>query len=108
MGNQMRIERMDSGGMCQYIIWDEYDSRIVAGATVALRPNGVALLRSINVSNGERGRGLGSALLERILLDFRGFEVVAEVFEGRVAWYERYGFKRVDKRGSLARISRPP
>ncbi|MDI6819424.1 MAG: GNAT family N-acetyltransferase [Candidatus Hodarchaeaceae archaeon] len=104
----MRIERMDSGGMCQYILWDEYGSKVIAGATVALRPNGTALLRSINVSNGERGRGIGSALLERILVDFKGFEVVAEVFEGRVARYERYGFKRADKRGPLARISRPP
>lgn len=108
MGKQMRIERMDSRAMYQYILWDEYDSRVVASATVMLQPNGTAFLRNINVSNGERGRGLGSALLERILVDFKGFEIFAEVFEGRVAWYERYGFKRVDKRGPLARILRSP
>jgi len=104
----MQIERLDSGNMYQYILWDENGSRVIGGATILPQAERLVHLKNINVTTERRGKGLGNILLERILMDFQGFEITAEVFEGRVAWYARHGFKRVSKHGTLVKLLKPP
>ncbi len=108
IGGIMQIERLDSGNMYQYILWDENGSRVIGGATILPQAERLVHLKNINVAGERRGEGLGNMLLERILMDFQGFEITAEVFEGRVAWYERHGFKRVSKHGTLVKLQKPP
>lgn len=91
----------------RYECWDDYGCSVVASAVV--REHGEqACLQDINVSSSYRRRGIGTGLLKQILADFRGRTIVASVFEGRVPWYERHGFRTAGRERNLVRIERAP
>jgi len=103
----MQIERFEQEGARRYECWDDYGCSVVASAVV-LEHGELARLQDINVSSSYRGRGIGTGLLKQILVDFKNAVIVANVFEGRVSWYERHGFRPVGKEGDLVRIEKSP
>jgi len=103
----MQIERFKQEGARRYECWDDYGCSVMASAVV--REYGEqACLQDINVSSSYRGRGIGTGLLKQILADFKGRAIVVSVFEGRVPWYERHGFRTTGREGNLVRIERYP
>ena len=103
----MQIERFEQEGACRYECWDDYGCSVVASAVVR-KWNGHAYLQDINVSSSYRGRGIGTGLLKQILADFEGAVIVASVFEARVPWYERHGFRPAGREGNLVKVEKSP
>lgn len=83
-----------------------YGCSVVGSAVVKIRADHV-YLQDINIASPYRGQGIGSALLKHILSD-HDLPVVADVFEERVAWYKRNGFKKVGRVQNLIRMRRDP
>jgi len=102
----MWIERYESDGRWDYVVWNDFGSRVIGNAVIE-RKRGTTVLDKINVSRTRRGEGVGSELLNQILQDFESDELVAYAFEGRVGWYLRHGFEPVGKRGLLVKVRRP-
>jgi N-acetylglutamate synthase-like GNAT family acetyltransferase len=107
-GFSMYTERNTSGRLCEYLVWNEYRTQVIASACVELEVDGSAVLHNINVSSGYRGNGVGTELLSQILADFSGSRIIAYVFEGRAKWYERHGFRRDGNKGSLVKVVKDP
>ena len=105
--NVMQIKRFEQEDAYKYECWDDYQCSVMASAVV--RKHGKqAYLQDINVSLSYRGRGIGTGLLKQILADFEGTLIVASVFEARVPWYERHGFRPTGSEGNLVRIEKSP
>jgi len=102
----MRIDRTDYQGSHKYKCWDEYNCSIVASAVVK-RDSDHVYLQDINVGSCYRGQGIGTVLLKRIMQDFNS-RIVADVFEDRVPWYERNGFRKLGKVKNLVRVVKFP
>lgn len=103
----MRIEHSVQDGLHRYECWDDYGCSVVASAVV-LERDGYAYLQDINVGSGHRGNGIGTGLLNRILADFEGRHIIADVFEDRVPWYRKHGFEPIGKAKQLVKIVRFP
>lgn len=101
----MEIETHESGDTRKYLAWDDWGSRVVGSATLHDGEEPV-LLKEISISRRLRGDGLGSKLLRRIMNDFEGSTIEAEVFEARLDWYRRHGFEVVEEMDQLFRIRR--
>jgi len=74
------------------------DGRVVGSAAVELYGK-VALLRSVAVAKGARGRGLGGRLTRAALrlARRRGVETVYLLTEGAEGYFERFGFRPVSR-----------
>ncbi len=96
----MRIEKSRDGNLQRYECWDTF---VVVGFAVVQVGECVQIL-DINVRREWRGRGVGSELLAAILDDFGDRRITAEVFEERLTWYERNGFRRVGEKGPLVLV----
>ncbi|MDH5443522.1 MAG: GNAT family N-acetyltransferase [Candidatus Hadarchaeaceae archaeon] len=103
----MQIKRFEQEDACKYECWDDYQCSVMASAVVRKHGRQV-YLQDINVSSSYRGRGIGTGLLKQILADFEGTLIVASVFEARVPWYERHGFRPTSNEGNLVRIEKSP
>lgn len=101
----MRIERRELGEHYKYVVWNDYGTQIV-GRAILRHETEFLFLKDINIQRNLRGRGLGSELLERIYRDFEGSEIIANIFEDRLDWYNRHGFEFDDKKGQLIRVRR--
>ncbi len=103
----MKINRENLEDKCKYKVWNDYESRIIGGATLedSSRP---ILLENINVQRNRRDRGIGSKLLNQILADYDNSEIVAWIFDARVNWYQRHGFEEEDQSGDLVKVRRTP
>lgn len=101
----MQIDVIASEGQCEYYVWDDNFSRILAYAMIE-RNNGTAKIQIINVASEFRNNGVGSKLLARILEDFDEVDIFALTFEDRIAWYERHGFRIAGKEGELIKVLR--
>ncbi|KXB09232.1 hypothetical protein AKJ46_00680 [candidate division MSBL1 archaeon SCGC-AAA833K04] len=101
----MQIERQELDEGYRYVVWNDYGTQIIGRAILKDEPNFV-LLKDINIQRSLRGKGLGSKLLNQISMDFEGSELVANVFEGRVDWYQRHGFKPEDSEGQLVKVKK--
>lgn len=104
----MYTERNRSGRTREYLVWDDYQTQVIASAHVELKSGNLVLLQNINVSPSYRGNGVGSELLSQILADFNGSKIMAYVFESRAEWYERYGFRRDGNKGPLVKVVKIP
>ena len=102
----MRIDKLTTPTGCKYECWDVYECSIVGSAVVRIGPDHV-YLQDINIASAYRGQGIGSELLHRIIED-HDLPVVADVFEDRVPWYERNGFRRTGRARNLVRMVRNP
>ncbi|MEM2875320.1 MAG: GNAT family N-acetyltransferase [Candidatus Hadarchaeales archaeon] len=103
----MRIESYPVGEFQRYECWDDYGCSVVASAVVERR-EGYAYLKDINVSSGHRGNGIGTELLNQIILDFGGMHIIADVFVDRLPWYERHGFEEIGRNSHLVKVVRYP
>ncbi|MEZ5064664.1 MAG: GNAT family N-acetyltransferase [bacterium] len=85
------------------------DGEIVACAGFE-RHAGVALVRSVAVREGARGRGAGRRTVTRVLdeLDRRGLPVAYLVTLDAAAFFERLGFLAVDRETVPAAIQASP
>lgn len=99
----MKISRENFKDKCKYKVWNDYESRIIGGATLQDSSQPI-LLENINVQRNRRDRGIGSKLLNKILSDYDNSEIVAWVFEARVDWYQRHGFEKEDKSEDLVKV----
>ncbi|MEM2874785.1 MAG: GNAT family N-acetyltransferase [Candidatus Hadarchaeales archaeon] len=103
----MQIETYATDESQRYECWDHYGCSIVASAVV-IRRDGYAYLKDINVSSSQRGKGIGTELLSRIISDFGSMHIVADVFADRLSWYERHGFEEIGRNNHLIKIVRFP
>lgn len=103
----MEIEYQDLGEKSKYLVWNEHRSQIIGSATLIDSEDPV-LLKEINIQRNRRSRGVGSVLLKRILEDFAGSEMEAEVFSSRTDWYVRHGFEVEEDEGRLVKVKREP
>jgi ribosomal protein S18 acetylase RimI-like enzyme len=99
----MHIDRIADNGTYEYLVWDDNFSRVIASARLREREGNIEI-EMINVDRGFRGEGIGSTLLSRIVSDFERSTLTAWVFEQRVRWYERNGFKIISKEGGLVKV----
>lgn len=103
----MKIERENQENRCEYKVWNDYESQIIGGAILdkSSRP---LMLKEISVQRNRRSKGIGSKLLKKIVSDFQGSEIVAQVFSSRVGWYESHGFEAEENFGRLVKVRREP
>lgn len=101
----MKIEHTMEKGVHRYECWDDYGCSVVAFAVVVEKRDCV-YLKEINVGSSYRGLGIGTALLRRVLDDFSGRDLFANVFKDRIRWYQRYGFETLGDKGDLTEIKR--
>ncbi|HDI12981.1 MAG: hypothetical protein DRN83_03155 [Hadesarchaea archaeon] len=102
----MQIEHSKNNGAHRYECWDDYGCSIV-GSAVVIEQEDHVYLKDINVSSYYRGRGIGTRLLNRVIVDFKKKPIMADVFEARLPWYRRHGFKSVGRTDNLIKIIRP-
>ncbi|MBC7219668.1 MAG: GNAT family N-acetyltransferase [Hadesarchaea archaeon] len=101
----MQIEYTTENGVHRYECWDDYGCSVVAFAIVVEKKD-CAHLMEINVGSSYRGRRIGTALLKRVIDDFSGQDIFANVFKDRVKWYQRHGFETLEEKGDLTEIKR--
>lgn len=79
------------------------DDRLLGSASLVesameTRPELTPWLAGVYVDAGERGRGIGSALIERIIDEaaVRDFDEIYLFTTEYAAWYERFGWETID------------
>ncbi|MBS3814937.1 MAG: GNAT family N-acetyltransferase [Hadesarchaea archaeon] len=101
----MRIEKKNTDQGCKYMVWDNPGTRVIGRAILKEKPE-CTLIKDINIQRNLRGNGLGSKLLKKIFEDFENTKIVANVFEERVNWYQRHGFKTEDSKDQLVKVKK--
>jgi len=87
----MYIERREiENGYC-YDVWNINYAGVIASARV-LEERDYVVISNINVNREYRGNGIGSKLLEQIISDFEGKDIMLWCFKDRVKWYEKHSF----------------
>ncbi len=87
----MYIERREiENGYC-YDVWNINYAGVIANARV-LEERDYVVISNINVNREYRGNGIGSKLLEQIISDFEGKDIMLWCFKDRVKWYEKHSF----------------
>jgi N-acetylglutamate synthase-like GNAT family acetyltransferase len=101
----MHVERYSGDFIHAYLVWDGNHSRVISRAVV-LEKDGSVELRTIDVDKMYHGSGIGTKLLRRIIANFSGREIIAWVFDARVNWYVRNGFKVSESNNNMTKMCR--
>ena len=85
-------------GTAEFLVAERNGRIVSSGALERYGPH--ALLRSVAVAPDERGKGLGSALVEALLAAARreGIETLSLLTMTAESYFQRFGFKAIERR----------
>jgi len=98
---------MESKGIEKVLkIVEDNNGKIIGRAVVSEHENYVRL-HLILVDKNYRSKGLGTKLLEKVLSLYQNKNITLSTFLGNEEWFQKYGFKIVNKHDGLISMIRP-
>lgn len=87
-------------------LMEDSNGEIIGRAVISEHKNYVRL-HLILVDKNYRGRGFGTKLLEEVLSLYHDKDITLQTFLGNEGWFQKYGFKVVNKHDGLISMIKP-
>ncbi|RLI60609.1 MAG: hypothetical protein DRO67_08860 [Candidatus Asgardarchaeum californiense] len=91
----------------KFMVLDDYEIEIIATVNI-IETEDYVEIKYINVSRSNRGMGIGSKLLEKVITTFKERTIIVETFSEREHWYQRFGFYKIHQKNNIIKMVRHP